>query len=167
MVEKRVYTVKPIGVIHSPFKEARGVPIQASVARDVEGVVEVYTEYVDGLKDLDGFSHIILVYYFHLVKRYSLLVKPYLDKDLRGLFSTRAPSRPNPIGLSVVRSTEVEDSILRIRDVDIVDGTPLLDIKPYIPEFDTREDVRIGWLEKRIHRLSKTKDDGRFIEQGR
>ncbi len=163
MVDRRVYTVKPIGVIRTPFKEVRGVPIQASVAKDAEGVVEVYPEYVDGLKDLDVFSHIILIYYFHLIKEYSLLVKPYLDTDLRGLFSTRAPSRPNPIGLSVVRLMEVKDDILHVRDVDIVDGTPLLDIKPYIPEFDVRENVRIGWLEKRIHKLPQSKDDGRFI----
>jgi len=163
MVDRRVYTVKPIGVIHTPFKEARGVPIQASVAKDVEGVVEVYPEYVDGLKDLDGFSHIILIYYFHLIKEYSLVVKPYLDTDLRGLFSTRAPSRPNPIGLSVVRLMEVKGNILHVRDVHIVDGTPLLDIQPYIPEFDVRENVRIGWLEKRIHKLPQSKDDGRFI----
>ena len=165
MVDRRVYTVKPIGVIHTPFKEARGVPIQASVAKDVEGVVEVYPEYVDGLKDLDGFSHIILIYYFHLIKEYSLVVKPYLDTDLRGLFSTRAPSRPNPIGLSVVRLMEVKGNILHVRDVDIVDETPLLDIKPYIPEFDVRENVRIGWLEKRIHKLPQSKDDGRFIRR--
>ncbi|MCF6148716.1 MAG: tRNA (N6-threonylcarbamoyladenosine(37)-N6)-methyltransferase TrmO [Candidatus Kuenenia sp.] len=152
----------PIGIIHSQFKEPKGIPIQTSIAKDTEGTVEVFPEYAEGLKDVDGFSHIILVYHFHLAKKSSLHVKPYLDNELRGVFSTRAPGRPNPIGISVVRLVRVENNTLHIRDVDIVDGTPLLDIKPYVPVFDVREQVKTGWLKNNIHKLSVAKDDGRF-----
>ncbi|UCG90889.1 MAG: tRNA (N6-threonylcarbamoyladenosine(37)-N6)-methyltransferase TrmO [candidate division WOR-3 bacterium] len=153
---------KPIGIIHSPFNEPEGAPIQPSAARDIQGTVELFSEYVEGLKDLEGFSHITLIYHLHLSKPYSLHVKPFMDDTLRGLFATRAPSRPNPIGISTVRLDKVEGVILYIRDVDIVDGTPLLDIKPYVPEFDVREKIKRGWLNKKIHRLRKTKDNGRF-----
>jgi len=154
---------KPIGIIHSPFKEPRGTPIQPTAAKDVKGTVEVFPEYAEGLKDIDGFSHIILVYHFHLAKKTSLNVKPYMDDTLRGIFATRAPPRPNPIGISTVCLVKVEGDILHIRDVDIVDGTPLLDIKPYVPEFDVRKVEKIGWLKKRVSRLHRAKDDGRFV----
>ena len=103
---------KPIGVVHSPFRKLQNVPIQAVASKGVTRNVELAREYVEGLKDLEGFLHIILIFHFHLSKPYSLLVKPYLDKNLRGLFSTRAPSRPNPIGISIVRLTKIEDNIL-------------------------------------------------------
>ncbi|OYT47943.1 tRNA (N6-threonylcarbamoyladenosine(37)-N6)-methyltransferase TrmO [Candidatus Bathyarchaeota archaeon ex4484_231] len=154
---------QPIGIIHSPFKEPRGTPIQPTAAKDVEGTVEVFPEYAEGLKDVDGFSHLILIYHFHLAKRVSLKVKPYMDNNLRGIFATRAPPRPNPIGLSIVQLIKVERNMLHIRDVDVVDGTPLLDIKPYVPEFDLRKVEKTGWLEKRVSRLPKAKDDGRFV----
>jgi len=118
---------------------------------------------VGGLKDIQGFSHIILIYHFHLSRGYLLEIKPYMDEKSHGIFATRAPSRPNPIGISIVRLVKVESSMLHIRDVDIVDGTPLLDIKPYVPEFDTRKVEKIGWLERKVDRLSKVRDDGRFI----
>ncbi len=153
---------KPIGIIHSPFEEPKGTPIQPTAAKGVEGTVEVFPEYADGLKDLEGFSHIILIYHFHLSRRSSLKVKPYMDDQIRGVFSTRAPSRPNPIGISAVRLVKVEGNILRVQDIDIVDGTPLLDIKPYVPEFDVRDAEKIGWLEKNVHKLSASRDDGRF-----
>lgn len=153
---------KPIGIVHSSFKEARGTPIQPKAGKGIEGTVEVFTEFADGLADLDGFSHIILICYFHLAQNYKLKVIPYMDDQQRGIFSTRTPSRPNPIGISVVRLNRIENNILYIQDVDIVDGTPLLDIKPYVPEFDSKEDIKIGWLEKRVHKLSTSKDDGRF-----
>ncbi|MBO8174689.1 MAG: tRNA (N6-threonylcarbamoyladenosine(37)-N6)-methyltransferase TrmO [Thermococcus sp.] len=162
-MKSNVICYKPIGIIHTPFKEPRGVPIQPSAARGIEGKVEVFPEYVRGLKDLEGFSHVILIYHFHLAKPSSLLVKPYMDDEYHGVFATRAPSRPNPIGLSIVRLVRVEGNILHVRDVDIVDGTPLLDIKPYVPDFDVREVERIGWLENNIHKLLKARDDGRFI----
>ena len=154
--------VKPIGIIHTPFKEPKGTPIQPTGARDIEGTVEVFPDYADGLRDLDGFSHLYLLFYCHLSKEHSLLVKPFLGDSLHGVFATRSPSRPNPIGMSIVRLTKIERNLLQIRDVDMVDGTPLLDIKPYIPDVDNRETVRIGWLEKRVREMSKKRDDGRF-----
>ena len=154
---------KPIGFIHTPFKEPKGVPIQPVAGEDIEGKVEILPDYVEGLKDLEGFSHIILIYHLHLSKKPSLLVKPYMDEKLRGVFATRAPSRPNPIGLSIVRLVKIKGNMIYIKDVDIVDGTPLLDIKPYVPEFDLREVNRIGWLEKNIYKLPSSRDDGRFV----
>jgi tRNA-Thr(GGU) m(6)t(6)A37 methyltransferase TsaA len=155
---------KPIGVIHSPFKEPRGTPIQPAAAKGITGIVEIFPEYAEGLKDIEGFSHVILLYHFHLSRGPALIVKPYMDNEAHGVFAMRGPSRPNPIGISVVCLVKVEGNMLHIRDVDIVDGTPLLDIKPYVPEFDIREVERIGWLEKSVHKLSESKDDGRFTE---
>ena len=154
---------KPIGIIHSPFKEPRGTPIQPAGAQDIEGTVEIASEYVAGLKDIEGFSHIILIYHFHLSMGYLLKAQPYMDEESRGVFATRAPSRPNPIGISIVRLVKVDGNMLHIKDVDMVDGTPLLDIKPYVPQFDTRKVEKIGWLEKRVNKLSKARDDGRFV----
>ena len=154
----------PIGVVHSKFKEPKGTPIQPVAANGSDGTVEIFSEYAEGLKDLNGFSHIILICHFHLSKDSGLIVKPYMDSDSHGVFATRAPARPNPIGISIVRLIRVEENILHIQDVDVIDGTPLLDIKPYVPEFDTRKTEKIGWLEKNIHKLSKTKDDERFIK---
>ena len=154
---------KPIGIIHSPFKQPRGTPIQPAGAQDIEGVVEIAPEYIEGLKDIEGFSHIILIYHFHLSKEVSLKVKPYMDDKMHGVFAMRGPSRPNPIGISVVRLVRVGGNMLYIRGVDIVDGTPLLDIKPYVPEFDTPKVEEIGWLEENVNKLSRAKDDGRFI----
>lgn len=133
---------KQIGIVHSPFKKPRGTPIQPSAARDAEAVVEIFSEYVGGLKDLEGFSHIILIYHLHLSKKYSLEVIPFMDTKLRGVFATRAPSRPNPIGISIVRLDKVEKDKLYIRDIDIIDGTPLLDIKPYVVDFDRRDIIK-------------------------
>lgn len=155
---------KPIGIIHSPFKEAKGTPIQAVAAQEIVGSIELDPEYVAGLKDIEGFSHLMLLYHFHLIRESSLLVKPFLDNELHGIFATRSPSRPNSIGISVVRLIKVEGNKLYIKDVDTIDGTPLLDIKPYVPKFDIRETEKTGWFEKSIHKLSHTKDDGRFIK---
>jgi tRNA-Thr(GGU) m(6)t(6)A37 methyltransferase TsaA len=156
--------LRPIGIIRTPFKEPKGTPIQASAGKDVEGTIELLPEYLDGVKDLDGFSHIVLLFKFHLSKGYSLSVRPFMDDIDRGVFATRAPARPNQIGLSIVRLEKVEGNVLHIKDVDIVDGTPLLDIKPYTREFDIREDIRIGWLEGKVQMMSRTTDDGRFID---
>ncbi|MGD8369921.1 MAG: tRNA (N6-threonylcarbamoyladenosine(37)-N6)-methyltransferase TrmO [Syntrophobacterales bacterium] len=152
----------PIGVIHSPFKETKGMPIQPTGARGVAGTVEVNPDFGGGLKDLEGFSYIFLIYHFHLSQKYSLMVKPFLDDGMRGVFATRAPNRPNSIGISVVRLVRIEGSTLHIEDVDIVDGTPLLDIKPYVPEFDARETERIGWLAGRADKVTKAEADDRF-----
>ena len=153
---------KQIGVIHSQFTEPKETPIQSAAAGGIDGRVEVFPEYVKGLKDLESFSYIILFYHFHLSKKTSLEVTPYMDTKTHGVFSTRAPSRPNPIGISIVRLTGIDGNILHVEDMDIVDGTPLLDIKPYVPEFDIREADKTGWLEKNIDKLPDTKGDGRF-----
>ena len=158
---------KPIGIIHSPFKESKGTPIQSVTAENVKGLVEVFPEYVKGLKNIEGFSYIILIYHFHLSRKSSLEVKPYMDEDMHGVFATRAPSRPNPIGISTVQLIKIKDNLLHIRGVDILDKTPLLDIKPYVPEFDIRNVKRNGWLEKKIQKLSTSKDDGRFMIKNR
>ena len=158
---------KPIGVVHSPFKAPQDVPIQSVAAEGIMGYVEVAREYVEGLRDVDGFSHLILIYHCHLAQDYSLLVRPFLDKRLHGVFSTRAPSRPNPIGVSIVRLTRMEKNILHIQDVDIIDGTPLLDIKPFVPDFDQRKAERIGWLTGKVDKLRSGRDDGRFAKKPR
>ncbi|MGD2121638.1 MAG: tRNA (N6-threonylcarbamoyladenosine(37)-N6)-methyltransferase TrmO [Gemmatimonadota bacterium] len=155
---------RPIGTVHSPFKEPLGTPIQPGAARDIDGTVEVFEEFAEGLKDLDGFSHVILIYHFHLSGEPSLEVEPFLDDQAHGVFSTRAPNRPNPVGISVVRLVGTLGNTLQIRDVDIVDGTPLLDIKPYVPEFDGGDVTKKGWLEENLRRLPTRKDDGRFVE---
>lgn len=154
---------KPIGRIHSPFTTLGGMPIQPTGALGVEGTVEVFPEFQAGLKDLDGFSHIILLYVFHESNKYKLNVVPYMDTEPRGLFSTRAPKRPNPIGLSVVQLDAIENGVLYIRNVDILDGTPLLDIKPFVPEFDAPQVERTGWLEQARKTVAKRKSDDRFI----
>lgn len=128
----------------------------------MDGSVEVFPEYVEGLKDLEGFSHIILLYHFHLSGKPTLMVTPYMDSTPRGVFATRSPRRPNAIGISVVRLIRIEKNILHIQDIDIVDGTPLLDIKPHVPDFEVREVQRIGWLENNVQKLMDAKDDGRF-----
>lgn len=161
-MNKVVY--RPIGVVHSPFKAPQDVPIQSVAAEGIMGSVEVAAEYAEGLRDVEGFSHLILVYHCHLAQKYSLLVKPFLDERLHGVFSTRAPSRPNPVGVSVVRLTKKEKNILHIQDVDIVDGTPLLDIKPFVPAFDQREAEKIGWLTGKIDKMHSARDDGRFAK---
>lgn len=153
---------KSIGIIHSPFKDMEGIPIQPTASKGIAGTAEVKPQYADGLKDIDGFSHIILLYHFHLSNGPLLHVKPFLDDTLRGIFSTRAPRRPNSIGLSIVRLTGVESNMLYIEDVDIVDGTPLLDIKPYVPQFDHRDVDKIGWLSKNVHDVYNMKADDRF-----
>jgi tRNA-Thr(GGU) m(6)t(6)A37 methyltransferase TsaA len=151
-----------IGIIHSPFKEQKGTPIQASASMGTEGRVEMFFEFVEGLSDLEDFSHIILIYHFHLSKKSNLKVKPYMDNQEHGIFATRAPSRPNSMGISIVRLNKIENNILYIKDVDILDGTPLLDIKPYVAEFDIRKVRKNGWLEQQVSKLDKTKDDARF-----
>jgi tRNA-Thr(GGU) m(6)t(6)A37 methyltransferase TsaA len=153
---------KPIGIIHSPFKEPKGTPIQPAYSKGTKGTVEVFPEYAEGLQDIKGFSHIILLYHFHLSKTVSLLCKPFMDDTLHGIFSIRGPSRPNPIGISTVRLIRIKNNILQVQDLDIVDGTPLLDIKPYVPEFTKAELIRIGWLEKKINKFPAIKNDGRF-----
>ena len=145
------YTMQPVGAIHSPFTEPETTPIQP-VRSQARGRVEVYPEFAEGLEGLEGFSHIILLYVFDRSQGYSLKVKPFLDDKQHGLFTTRHPRRPNPIGLSIVRLLGREDNWLDIEGVDVLDGTPLLDIKPYVADFDLRTDTRSGWYEERSER---------------
>lgn len=142
------FVMKPIGVIHSPLTDKTLTPIQPTRSQ-VVGQVEVFHEFAEGLQDLEGFSHIILLYVFHQSRGYTLQVKPFLDDQVRGLFATRYPCRPNPIGLSVVRLLARRVNVLDIEGVDLLDDTPLLDIKPYVPDFDVYTDVRTGWYETR------------------
>ena len=155
-------TYQPIGLIRSPFKNLASMPIQPVSSSSRPGKIEIYPRFVEGLKDLDGFSHLILLYHLHKARSMSLIVKPFLDSVPRGIFATRAPSRPNPIGLSVVNLNRIEGSILYVEDLDVLDGTPLLDLKPYVPEFDHRPDVRLGWLEDVNERARSTTSDDRF-----
>lgn len=140
--------MKPIGVIHTPFTQKSQTPIQPTRSQ-AAGWVEVFPEFAAGLQDLDEFSHIILLYAFHCSVGFSLQVQPFLDDRLRGLFATRHPCRPNPIGLSIVRLQACRENTLDIEGVDMLDGTPLLDIKPYVPDFDAHTDVRNGWYARR------------------
>lgn len=142
------YIMRPIGMIHSPFTDKGKTPIQPTRSTAI-GTVEVYPEFVDGLQDIDGLSHIILLYVFHRSSGYSLKVKPYLDDQLHGLFATRYPERPNPIGLSIVRLLSRKGNSLSIEGVDVLDGTPLLDIKPFVPDFDIQTNHSTGWYDNR------------------
>ncbi len=153
---------RPIGVVHSPFKKRDGMPIQPAGASGIRGTVEIFSEYKDGLRDLEGFSHIFLIYHLHKSAGYSLRVIPFLDTVERGVFATRAPRRPNPIGLSVVRLVGREDAILHVENLDILDGTPLLDIKPYVSAFDVHPTERAGWIEKASEEARKARGDSRF-----
>jgi tRNA-Thr(GGU) m(6)t(6)A37 methyltransferase TsaA len=142
------FVMRPIGVIHSPFTDTKQTPIQPTRSQAI-GQVIIHPEFADGLQDVEEFSHIILLYAFHQSEGYSLRVKPFLDDQLHGLFATRHPCRPNPIGLSIVRLLARRDNVLEIGGVDVLDGTPLLDIKPYVPDFDVRTNTHTGWYEVR------------------
>ncbi|MFX0019126.1 MAG: tRNA (N6-threonylcarbamoyladenosine(37)-N6)-methyltransferase TrmO [Promethearchaeota archaeon] len=141
---------KPIGVIHSPFKTLKGIPIQPTMSK-TSGMIELFSAYQNGLKDLEGFSHIYCLYVFDMVKLpVPLLSKPFLQNELKGVFSIRTPFRPNPIGLSLLEISEINKNVIRVNNIDILDKTPVLDIKPYVPQFDFREIDKIGWLKNKI-----------------
>ncbi len=155
---------KSIGVIHTPYKTKEGMPIQPSGAKGVKGTIEINPDLAEGLKDLDGFSHVILLYHFHEVTNYELMVVPFMDDQLRGVFSTRAPKRPNSIGFSVVKLNRVEGNILHIENMDVLDGTPLIDIKPLIPDVDFAKVEKLGWLEGKTEKMGDKKADKRFVK---
>jgi tRNA-Thr(GGU) m(6)t(6)A37 methyltransferase TsaA len=154
--------MQPIGIIRTPFIKPEGMPVQPAGGAGVHGTVEVFAQYLEGLQDLDGFSHILLLYHFHRSRGFNLQVVPFLDTRSRGLFATRAPRRPNPIGLSLVRLDRIENNVLHIRNVDILDKTQLLDIKPYVPEFDSQAKVRTGWLAEAGKTVKSRQADRRF-----
>ena len=138
----------PIGIIHSPYKQAKGTPIQGIFGKEAEAYVELKEKYVKGMKDLDGFSHAILLYQFHLSDQEEIVGKPYLESQEHGIFAMRSPNRPNHIGLSVVKIKRIEGKRLYFTEVDVLDGTPVLDIKPYVKQFDCRDDAVSGWVER-------------------
>ena len=157
----KAISYQPIGTIHSPFKENVGVPRQAVGASDIKGTIEVFTEFADGLKDLEGFSHIVVIFHLHMVKNPSLKAHPPWDGKEHGVFATRSPYRPNPIGVSVVRLESVDKNILHISGIDMTDGSPVLDIKPYIPDLNPTENIRIGWLTDKVEGMNKSKSKDR------
>lgn len=147
------FKFKPIGIIHSPFTGNEDIDVRKfsdpQGFDQVRGKLEIFKEYERGLKDVEGFSHVMAIYVFHESRGYQLHTKPFLDDQLRGVFSTRSPHRPNPLGLTVVRVLEREGNILKVSGIDMLEGTPLLDIKPYTPR-DQKSHIKIGWLEDRI-----------------
>ncbi len=147
-MEDEIIKMKPIGVIHSPYKKNENIPIQGRFKNNVEAWVELKKEYVKGLKDLDGFSHAILIYYFHESTKEELEGKPFLEKNKHGIFAIRSPHRPNHIGISTVKIKNIKENKIYFTQVDMIDGTPLLDIKPYVKYFDNRENVVSGWIDK-------------------
>ncbi len=157
-------SISPIGIIKTPFNELEGMPVQPSGAADIKGTIIINTEYQQGLSDLEGFSHIILLFYLHRSKGYNLMVKPFMDDKKRGVFSTRAPRRPNPIGLSIVELVEIKENIITIKGIDMLNNTPLIDIKPYIPKFDEKKSASAGWAEARQQKADFLKSDSRFIK---
>lgn len=155
--------INPIGTIHTPHTNIKGMPIQPIAAVGIKGYIELLPAYTEGLKDLDGFSHITLLYHFHKIISYDLVVIPFMDTEKRGIFSCKAPKRPNAIGTSTVRLIKIEGNILHIEQVDMLDGTPLIDIKPFYPRYDNRDNVTIGWLKKnRDIPLELLRADNRF-----
>jgi len=155
-----IITMQVIGMIHSPFREAAGTPIQPIYGRDIEGRILLRESFAPALDDIEGFERIWLVYWMDRAGQFKPRVVPYRDTVEHGLFATRSPNRPNPIGMSVVRFLRREGATLFIADMDILDGTPLLDIKPYVPEFDCHASSRAGWLDK--PGVDRRLADGRF-----
>ena len=161
-MKKDKITYNIIGVFHSLHKSIEGMPIQPIGAKGLKAEIELFKEYQDGLKDLEKFSHIIVLYHFHKAQGFNLTVKPFLDDKSHGVFATRAPMRPNSIGLSVLKLNKIVNNILYVENVDILDGTPVLDIKPYVSKFDFVEGERNGWLEKSLSMSKEKRSDNRF-----
>jgi tRNA (adenine37-N6)-methyltransferase len=157
-----MHEIKPIGKIYSPYRSIKNMPIQPKGASGVKGFVLVDEKYVDGLQDLGGFSHIYLLYSFHKAIRTELSITPFMDKELKGVFATRSPLRPNHIGISIVKLKKIEGNKIIVEDIDILDGTPLLDIKPYIEKFDRVEESKSGWMLASNEEISEKRSDSRF-----
>ncbi len=156
-------TFTPIGKIYSPFNDPKGMPIQPAGAGDVMGRVVLFEAYSEGLTDLEQFSHLILLYHFHQSRGYALRVTPFLDRCTHGVFATRAPRRPDPIGFSVVRLIQRQPNELIVGNIDILNGTPLLDIKPYVPTFDAHPHANPGWLADKAEKSTTIRSDDRFL----
>jgi tRNA (adenine37-N6)-methyltransferase len=156
-------TYVPIGVLRSPYAALEGMPLQTVAAQEVEATVELAARVHGALRDLDGFSHLWLLVHLHRVEDWTPEVTPFLDDDRpRGVLATRSPRHPNPIGLSLVELLAVDPGALRIRGIDLLDGTPVLDVKPYVPLFDAREDVRTGWFAAAAERVRTVRSDARY-----
>lgn len=162
MSQDQTISCRPIGVVHSRFTQAEGMPIQTSGAPGEAGKIELFAEFEPGLKDIDGFEYLIVLTHLHLVAQERLQVVPFLDDVPHGVFATRAPARPNRIGLSIVRLTRVQGRVLEFSGNDMVDGTPVLDIKPYVPAFDVRNTERVGWFSAQLHKLPDARADDRM-----
>ncbi|NIF82828.1 tRNA (N6-threonylcarbamoyladenosine(37)-N6)-methyltransferase TrmO [Comamonas sp. Tr-654] len=154
-------TLRPIGIIHSPFQSTQGMPIQTVAAADAEGELEIFEEFTAGLRDIEGFEFLILLTHLHQAVE-KLEVVPFMDTVSHGVFATRAPARPNRIGLSIVKLVHLNERILRFRGNDMLDGTPVIDIKPYVPQLDVRQTERIGWFGHGLQRLPATVSDDRM-----
>jgi tRNA-Thr(GGU) m(6)t(6)A37 methyltransferase TsaA len=157
-IDCETVTFRPIGLVHSEHREATCTPVQPTFAEGSRGWIEVFEPYLDGLADIEGFSHIHVIYWMHKAGPAALRVIPFLDERPHGIFATRSPNRPNAIGLSILRLVERKGSVLSVEDVDTLDGTPVLDIKPYVARFDTRQGARSGWVD--------TVDDGTQRRRG-
>ncbi len=155
--------IQTIGTIHTPFQKLEQMPIQPGGAKEVRGQLLIDPQYQEGLSDLQGFSHIYLIYFFHEAKRTELTVTPFMDTSARGVFATRSPLRPSHIGLSLTKVIAVNDNIVTVEGIDILDGTPLIDIKPYIPQFETVDTVETGWMQSKTEAVINTRSDKRFI----
>ena len=152
----------PIGYFRSPYTEIKGMPIQPIGAEDVEGYIEVLPEFSGGLQDLEGFSHVFILYHLHRIQGFDLMIQPFLDTKLHGVFATRSPKRPNPIGLSVMQLQEVSGFKVFLRGIDVLDLTPVIDIKPYVADFDRCDANRFGWFEGKSANATHHRSDERF-----
>lgn len=154
---------QPIGIVHSPFKKVAGMPIQPCGAKEAGGSIEIFTKYEKGLKDIEGFSHIIVLYHFHKITHWASEVIPFMDNKLHGIFATRSPARPNAIGISILPLLRREGSWLYVEELDILDKTPVLDLKPFFGPYDNRIQVRSGWLETVVKTPGNVVADNRFL----
>ncbi|MGM0417710.1 MAG: tRNA (N6-threonylcarbamoyladenosine(37)-N6)-methyltransferase TrmO [Thermodesulfobacteriota bacterium] len=154
--------MEPIGIIHSPFENIENMPIQPKGAKNTKGRIRLDKKYQEGLKDLEGFSHIYLIYHFHKADKVSLSVKPFMDDEYRGVFATRSPLRPNHIGISIVKLKNIKDCVIEVDGIDVLDNTPLLDIKPYIENFDSVENSKSGWMTADAEEVAEKRSDSRF-----
>lgn len=162
MLSKEII-INSIGIIHTPFNDINDMPIQPLAAKGVKGYIELFPEYLDGLTDLEGFSHITLLYHFHKINGYNLMVKPFMDTKEHGIFATKSPKRPNAIGFSTVKLLEIENNIINIETVDMLNGTPLIDIKPFFSKFDNRTNTKSGWLDNQGNiAIKDLRSDTRF-----
>ncbi len=163
MKSEPTISLAPIGIIRTPYSQLEEMPIQPKGAKESVGTIELLPQYAAGLKDIEGFSHIYLLYHFHQAQRTELVVTPFMDTTPRGVFATRSPLRPNHIGISIVELITRDKNMIKVRGIDILDKTPLLDIKPYIENFDTITNSHSGWMTASAEEVAAKRSDGRFV----